>query len=145
VEGFLLRGQSPEGYRQRSSSPLILYLYLFFVRSHCICPSTSQTLNSSRVSEVFPSTFKEAIVRLILMKADSDLDILSNYWPISLHIFLVKNLKKVVAKQETTHLEKISLSPRFQSGFRSFQSQNCRCQVKLTTSFFLVLMPVESD
>jgi len=40
------------------------------------------------------------------VKADSDPEVLSNYWPISLLLFLSKVLEKLVAKQVTTHFQK---------------------------------------
>ena len=56
---------------------------------------------------------RAAIVRPILKKPGSDLELLSNYRPISLLPVLSKVLEKAVAKHLTAHLEKHNSLAKF--------------------------------
>ena len=79
-------------------------------------------INSSIRSGTFPDTFKTGIVRPLLKKPTLDVNILSNYRPISNIPFLGKVLEKIVLSQLTSYLTENNIFEEFQSGFRKAYS-----------------------
>jgi len=65
--------------KRSSSSADPFHVPLFCSIIDCIRSSITQAINSSLISGVVPSVFKAAIVRLILKKAGSHPEILSNH------------------------------------------------------------------
>ncbi len=87
-----------------------------------VCPAITVAINSSLVNGIVPDAFKSAIVKPILKKPNLDPETLANYRPVSLLPFLSKILEKVVSQQLVSHIDKHSLSARFQSGFKRHHS-----------------------
>ncbi len=87
-----------------------------------VCPAITVAINSSLVKGIVPDAFKSAIVKPILKKPNLDPETLANYRPVSLLPFLSKILEKVVSQQLVSHIDKHSLSARFQSGFKRHHS-----------------------
>uniref|UniRef100_A0AAR2M4G4 Reverse transcriptase domain-containing protein n=1 Tax=Pygocentrus nattereri TaxID=42514 RepID=A0AAR2M4G4_PYGNA len=79
-------------------------------------------INSSLSLGYIPKTFKLAVIRPLIKKANLDPCELSNYRPISNLPFISKILKKVVAKQLSPYLHRNNLHEKFQSGFRPHHS-----------------------
>uniref|UniRef100_A0AAR2KJT6 Reverse transcriptase domain-containing protein n=1 Tax=Pygocentrus nattereri TaxID=42514 RepID=A0AAR2KJT6_PYGNA len=79
-------------------------------------------INSSLSLGYIPKTFKLAVIRPLIKKANLDPCELSNYRPISNLPFISKILEKVVAKQLSPYLHRNHLHEKFQSGFRPHHS-----------------------
>ena len=78
--------------------------------------------NRSLASGVFPTEFKEAIVRPLLKKAGLDTADMKNFRPVSNLSFLSKLLERIVQKQMQTFLDSNGLMPVLQSAYRPFHS-----------------------
>ena len=79
-------------------------------------------VNLSLSEEIFPSSFKQALVQPLLKKPSLPTDDLNNFRPISYLNFISKILEKVVASRIQSHLSSNSLSSSFQSAYRIFHS-----------------------
>ena len=108
---------------KRSSSPADpIPVPLLCTIIDSICPAITVAINSSLSTGIVPDVFKSAIVKPILKKPGLDPENLANYRPVSLLPFLSKVLEKVVAQQLVSHIDKHSLSARYQSGFKRHHS-----------------------
>ena len=74
----------------------------------------------------FPQSFKMAIVKPHLKKANSDKEDLSNYRPISNLSYISKLLERAAFMQMREHLEKNSVLSKCQSAYRKFFLQKQR-------------------
>ena len=64
-----------------------------------LCPVLARIINASLSSSVVPSPMKHAVVTLILKKRCSDVNLLTNYRPISNIAFVAKLTERFVAQQ----------------------------------------------
>ena len=85
-------------------------------------PIITNLVNLSLSEGIFPSSFKQALVRPLLKKPSLSTDDLNNFRPISNFNFISKILEKVVASLIQSHLSSNSLSSSFQSAYRIFHS-----------------------
>jgi len=69
-----------------------------------VISAMTNIINSSLQSSTVPLEFKKAVVSPLLKKQNLDVNIFSNYRPISHLPFLSKVLEKIVATQLTEHL-----------------------------------------
>ena len=79
-------------------------------------------INLCLSSGSIPPSFKHAVVRPLLKKANLDPSVLSNFRPISVLPFLSKVLEKIVAIQLQAYLDLNRIGEKFQSGFKRFHS-----------------------
>ena len=86
------------------------------------------TFNLSLSTGIFPSTYKRAIVKPILKNASLDINVLSNYRPVSNLCFLSKLLEKCVLTQLVNYLDENQLFSSFQSAYREYHS----CETAIT-------------
>ena len=80
-------------------------------------------LSLSLKAGCFPQSFKRAIVKPHLKKANSDNEDFSNYRPISNLIYISKLLERAAFMQMREHLEKNSLFSKYQSAYRKFSTE----------------------
>ena len=85
-------------------------------------PTIINIINFSLSGEIFPSSFKQAIVHPLLKKHALPDNDLNNFRPISNLNFFSKILEKVVAFRIQAHLLSNSSSSSFQSAYRMFHS-----------------------
>ena len=85
-------------------------------------PIITNLVNPSLSEEIFPSSFKQALVQPLLKKPSLSTDDLNNFRPISNFNFISKILEKFVASRIQSHLSSNSLSSSFQSAYRIFHS-----------------------
>jgi len=85
-------------------------------------PDITAIINESLRSGIFPDIYKTSLVKPLLKKQGMDLDILSNYRPVSNLQFLSKILEKVVLKRLSTHISDNDLQEMFQSAYRKDHS-----------------------
>ena len=83
-----------------------------------ILPALTDIINTSLTSGVFPSIFKQAVVRPLLKKSSLDPNDLNNYRPVSNLSFFSKILEKVVLSQILTHINSNRLISQSQSAYR---------------------------
>jgi len=87
-----------------------------------LSPFFALLFNRSLASGVFPTEFKEAIVRPLLKKAGLDAADMKNFRPVSNLSFLSKLLERIVQKQMQAFLDSNGLMPVLQSAYRPFHS-----------------------
>ncbi|HBK72410.1 MAG TPA: hypothetical protein DDZ39_12280 [Flavobacteriaceae bacterium] len=87
-----------------------------------ILPLITNIINSSISLGEFPHTEKNAIVKPFPKSKDASLSDLSKFRPISNLTYISKILEKVVSLQLNNYLESNYIFPKFQSGYRSFNS-----------------------
>ena len=75
-------------------------------------------INQSLHTGVFPSVFKEAIIKPLLKKPSLDPNSLKNYRPISNLSFLSKATEKIVLSQLSAYLNANNLFPTSQPAYR---------------------------
>ena len=108
---------------KKTNSPLEIFPSKFYIDFlPTLLPYIVKLINSSFSTGVFPSTFKHAVVRPILKKANADPNVPSNYRPISLLPFLSKITEKIAASRLLQHMDNINLKDTYQSGFKSHHS-----------------------
>ena len=93
------------------------------VPSQCIealAPLITNIINMSITQSDIPELLKEAVVRPLLRKPSLDVDVLSNYRPVSNLPQLSKVLEKVTAKQIQEHI--FAMSELYQSAYKSCHS-----------------------
>ena len=95
---------------------------LFIECLDVLLPHITSIINLSLQTGSVPGSFKQAIVRPLLKKANIDQDVLKNYRPVSNLNFLSKILEKVVLSQLKAHLVKNSLQEKFQSAYKQKHS-----------------------
>ena len=81
-------------------------------------PAVTAIINQSQQAGVFPTVFKEAIVKPLMKKPSLDPNSLKNYWPISNLLGGQKSLKKIVLSQLSAYLNACNLFPTSQSVYR---------------------------
>ena len=89
-------------------------------------PDLLKLLNLSLKAGCFPQSFKMAIVKPHLKKANSDNEDFSNYRPISNLSYNSKLLERAAFMQIREHLENNSLFSKYQSAYRKFFLQKQR-------------------
>lgn len=90
--------------------------------AHELLPIISTLINLSLVSGSFPDDFKTAIIRPILKKANIDINMLSNYRPVSNLQFLSKLLERLVALRLEEFLCENNLHDPLQSAYKTSHS-----------------------
>ena len=85
-------------------------------------PIITTKVNKSLTSGIYPDIFKEALVRRLLKKKDTNKVELKNYRPVSNLHFISKVIEKAVASQLETHLVRNELLDTLQSGYRVYHS-----------------------
>ena len=88
----------------------------------CVLPTITDIMNDSLATGFVPSSFKHAVVKPLLKKANLDPEILKNYRPVSNLPFLSKVLERIVLSQLLQHLESNHLLEPFQSAYRKSHS-----------------------
>ena len=83
-----------------------------------LLPAVTAVINQSLHTGVFPSVFKEAIIKPLLNKPSLDPNSLKNYRPISNLSFLSKVTEKIVLSQLSAYLNANNLFPTSQSAYR---------------------------
>lgn len=89
---------------------------------NALSPTITEIINKSIDMGVFPSHFKQALVRPILKKSSLDPSNYNNYRPISNLSLISKVLERVVAAQLTKHFQQNNLHETFQSAYRQHHS-----------------------
>ncbi len=79
-------------------------------------------INTSLLTGIFPTTFKQARVTPLLKKTTLNTSLLENYRPVSLLPFIAKTLERVVFNQVSLFLSQNNKLDAKQSGFRSGHS-----------------------
>ncbi len=79
-------------------------------------------INTSLLTGIFPTAFKQARVTPLLKKPTLNTSLLENYRPVSLLPFIAKTLERVVFNQVSLFLSQNSKLDAKQSGFRSGHS-----------------------
>ena len=87
-----------------------------------LLPSLSQIVNESLKSGIFPSQFKEAVIRPAFKGKGLDPESLGSYRPISNLCFVSKVVEKCVANQLVDYLENNELLASKQSAYRRYHS-----------------------
>ena len=82
-----------------------------------VIDTITSIMNVSLKQEVFPDSWKIAIIRPLLKKLGLDM-IASNYRPVSNLPFLSKVLEKIVLARYNNHCDRYNLIPSFQSAYR---------------------------
>ena len=93
------------------------------VLSQCIdalAPLITNIINISSTQSDIPELLNEAVVRPLLKKPSLDVDVLSNYRPVSNLPQLSKVLEKVIAKRIQEHT--FAVSELYQSAYKSCHS-----------------------
>ncbi len=86
--------------------------------SSTLLPALTHIINTSLLTGIFPTAFKQARVTPLLKKPTLNTSLLENYRPVSLLPFITKTLEQVVFNQLSSFLSKNNLLNVNQSGFR---------------------------
>ncbi len=87
-----------------------------------ISPALTHIINTSLLTGIFPTAFKQARVTPLLKKPTLNTSLLENYRPVSLLPFIAKTLERVVFNQVSLFLSQNNKLDAKQSGFRSGHS-----------------------
>ena len=87
-----------------------------------LAPIYKQIINTSLMTGEIPSNLKYAIINPYLKKPDLDVEVLSNYRPVSQLPLLYKILEKIVNKHIISYLNTYDLLDRRQNAFRKNNS-----------------------
>ncbi len=90
--------------------------------SSTLLPALTHIINTSLLTGIFPTAFKQARVTPLLKKPTLNTSILENYRPVSLLPFIGKTLERVVFNQDSLFLSQNNKLDAKQSGFRSGHS-----------------------
>ncbi len=90
--------------------------------SPTLLPALTHIINTSLLTGIFPTAFKQARVTPLLKKPTLNTSLLENYRPVSLLPFIAKTLKRVVFNQVSLFLSQNNKLDAKQSGFRSGHS-----------------------
>ncbi len=90
--------------------------------SPTLLPALTHIINTSLLTDIFPTAFKQARVTPLLKKPTLNTSLLENYRSVSLLPFIVKTLKRVVFNQVSLFLSQNNKLDAKQSGFRSGHS-----------------------
>ena len=86
-----------------------------------LLPLVTKLVNLSLKQGIFPSKWKQAIVRPLLKKVGLELEF-ANYRPVSNLAFLSKLIEKAVLFRLNVHVDNNNLLPKNQSAYRRFHS-----------------------
>ncbi len=113
-------------------SKLLLYLttcpldpipsHLLQAISPALLPALTHIINTSLLTGIFPTAFRQARVTPLLKKPTLNTSLLENYRPVSLLPFIAKTLERVVFNQVSLFLSQNNKLDAKQSGFRSGHS-----------------------
>ena len=87
-----------------------------------LLPVMTQVVNLSLNLAAFPDCFKLALLNPLLKKPTLDVEVLSNFRPISNLMFMSKLTEKVVASQLINHISSNGLDEILQSAYKQFHS-----------------------
>ncbi len=90
--------------------------------SPALLPALTHIINTSFLTGIFPTAFKQARVTPLLKKLTLNTSLFENYRPISLLPFIAKTLERVVFNQVSLFLSQNNKLDTKQSGFRSGHS-----------------------
>ncbi len=90
--------------------------------SPTLLPALTHIINTSLLTGIFPTAFKQARVTPLLKKPTLNTSLLENYRPVSLLPFIAKTLERVVFNQVSLFLLQNNKLDAKQSGFRSGHS-----------------------
>ncbi len=90
--------------------------------SPTLLPALAHIINTSLLTGIFPTAFKQARVTPLLKKPTLNTYLLENYRPVSLLPFIAKTIKQIVFNQVSLFLSQNSKLDANQSGFRSGHS-----------------------
>ncbi len=90
--------------------------------SPALLPALTHIINTSLLTGIFPTAFKQARVTPLLKKPTLNTSLLENYRPVSLLPFIAKTLERVVFNQVSLFLSQNNKWDSKQSGFRSGHS-----------------------
>ncbi|XP_071506848.1 uncharacterized protein [Diadema antillarum] len=113
----IISGSPPSSSSQDPVPTWILKRHL-----HLLLPSITLMVNRSLETGIFPSSFKQAVVRPLLKKPSLDPDTLNSYRPVCNLKFISKVLERVVAQRLQEYLELNDLSEPLQSAYKKHHS-----------------------
>ena len=87
-----------------------------------LLPVMTQIVNQSLNLAAFPDCFKLALLNPLLKKPTLDVEVFSNFRPISNLMFMSKLTEKVVASQLINHISSNGLDEILQSAYKQFHS-----------------------
>ena len=87
-----------------------------------LLPVMTQIVNQSLCLAVFPDCFKLALLNPLLKKPTLDVEVFSNFRPISYLMFVSTLTEKVVASQLINHIASNGLDEILQSAYKQFHS-----------------------
>ncbi|XP_058601970.1 uncharacterized protein LOC131521359 [Onychostoma macrolepis] len=87
-----------------------------------LLPTLTHIINTSLLTGIFPTAFKQARVTPLLKKPTLNTSLIENYRPVSLLPFIAKTLERVVFNQVSLFLSQNNKLDAKQSGFRSGHS-----------------------
>ncbi len=90
--------------------------------SPTLLPALTHIINTSLLTGIFPTAFKQARVIPLLKKLTLNTSLIENYRPVSLIPFMAKTLERVVFNQVSLFLSQNNILDTKQSGFRSGHS-----------------------
>ncbi len=90
--------------------------------SPALLPALIHIINTSLLTGIFPTAFKQARVTPLLKKPTLNTSLLENYRPVSLLPFIAKTLKQVFFNQVSLFISQNNKLDAKQSGFRSGHS-----------------------
>ncbi len=90
--------------------------------SPALLPALTHIINTSLLTGIFPTAFKQARVTPLLKKPTLNTSLIENYRPVSLLPFIAKTLERVVFNQVLLFLSQNNKLDAKQSGFRSGHS-----------------------
>ncbi len=90
--------------------------------SPTLLPALTHIINTSLLTGIFPTAFKQARVTPLLKKPTLNTSLIENYRPVSLLPFIAKTLERVVLHQVSLFLSQNNNLDAKQSGFRSGHS-----------------------
>ncbi len=90
--------------------------------SPALLPALTHIINTSLLTGIFPTAFKQAQVTPLLKKPTLNTSLLENYRPVPLLPFIAKTLERVVFNQVSLFLSQNNKLDAKQSGFRSGHS-----------------------
>ncbi len=96
--------------------------HLLQVISPTLLPALTHLINTSLLTGIFPTAFKQARVTPLLKKSTLNTSLIENYRPVSLLPFIAKTLEQVVFNQVSLFISQNNKLDAKQSGFRSGHS-----------------------
>ncbi len=112
------------GFIQKKESWLAYVSYmhpshLLQAISPTLLPALTHIINTSLLTGIFPTIFKQARVTPLLEKPTLNTYLIENYRPVSLLPFIAKTLERVLFNQVSLFLSQNNKLDAKQSGFRS--------------------------